>query len=53
MWTGTFWGSRCAEKYREWLFREERKNEVDAHMALESEKTVVPDGLPVPCFYLS
>lgn len=48
MWTGRFWCSRCAETYREWLFREERKNGVDAHMALESEKLVVPDGLSIP-----
>lgn len=48
MWTGKCWCSRCAETYREQLFREERKKGGDANMALESEEMVVPDGLSTP-----
>ena len=48
MWTGRCWCKRCAETHREWLFREERQNGGDAHMALESEEMVVPFHLFLP-----
>lgn len=43
--------ARCPGKHKEWLFREERKDQVDAHVALESETIVVPDGLVFTFFF--